>query len=79
MIGYLKIMNIINLMIEAVSDFCMISIDLTDLKELFASEGGIKYSFNKFDTSKSEVEIAEELISNIKEVGSDFIEKKGIL
>ncbi|MDU2198926.1 MAG: cell division protein, partial [Peptostreptococcaceae bacterium] len=55
-----EIMNIINLMIEAVSDFCMISIDLTDLKELFASEGGIKYSFNKFDTSKSEVEIAEE-------------------
>lgn len=74
-----EIMNIINLMIEAVSDFCMISIDLTDLKELFASEGGIKYSFNKFDISKSEGEIAEELISNIKEVGTDFIEKKGIL
>lgn len=74
-----EIMNIINLMIEAVSDFCMISIDLTDLKELFASEGGIKYSFNKFEISKSEGEIAEELISNIKEVGTDFIEKKGIL
>ena len=74
-----EIMNIINLIIESVSDLCMISVDLTDLKELFASEGGIKYSFNKFKMSKSEEDIAKDLISNIKEVGTDFIEKKGIL
>ena len=74
-----EVMNIINLMIESVSDFCMISIDLTDLKELFASEGGVKYSFDKFNKNTSESEIAAEILSNIKEVGTDFIEKKGIV
>ena len=74
-----EIMNVINLMIESISDLCMISVDLTDLKELFATEGGIKYSFNRSYINKSEEDIANELISNIKEVGNDFIEKKGIL
>jgi len=74
-----KVMNIINMMIEAISDDCAISIDLTDLKELFASEGGVKYNFESFTKEDSSNAIADKLLANIKEVGSEFIEKKGIM
>ncbi|SCI13352.1 Uncharacterised protein [uncultured Clostridium sp.] len=74
-----KIMNIINMMIEAVSDDCAISIDLTDLKELFASEGGVRYNFENFTRENSPSEIADKLLSEMKEAGSDFIEKKGVM
>lgn len=74
-----KVMNIINMMIEAVSDDCAISIDLTDLKELFASEGGVKYNFETFTKEDSSNVIAEKLVKDMKEAGSNFIEKKGIM
>jgi len=74
-----KVMNIINMMIEAISDDCAISIDLTDLKELFASGGGVKYNFESFTKEDSSNAIADKLLANIKEVGSEFIEKKGIM
>ena len=74
-----KVMNIINIMIEAISDDCAISIDLTDLKELFASEGGVKYNFESFTKEDTSNTIADKLLANMKEVGSEFIEKKGIM
>ena len=67
------------MMIEAVSDGCAISIDLTDLKELFASEGGVKYNFETFTKEDSSNVIAEKLVKDMKEAGSNFIEKKGIM
>ena len=74
-----KVMNIINMMIEAISDDCAISIDLTDLKELFASEGGVKYNFESFTKEDSSNIISDKLLNDMKEAGSDFIEKKGIM
>lgn len=74
-----KVMKLINLMIEAVSDDCAISIDLTDLKEVFASEGGVKYNFENFTAKSSANEISEKLLNDMKESGTNFIEKKGIM
>lgn len=74
-----EIMNLMNMMIESVSYDCMISIDLTDLKELFSAEHGIKYSYKSFDKSFTSDKISEELLNNLKETKSDFTEKKGIM
>lgn len=74
-----EIMNLMNMMIESVSYDCMISIDLTDLKELFLAEHGIKYSYKSFDKSFTSDKISEELLNNLKEIKSDFTEKKGIM
>lgn len=74
-----EIMNLINMMIEAVSDDCMISIDLTDLKELFNGDCGVKYACKNFDKNIKLNEICENILNDIKEVGSGFIEKKGII
>ena len=74
-----EIMNLMNMMIESVSYDCMVSLDLTDLKELFATEQGLKYSYKSFDKSFTSDKISEELLNNLKEIKSDFTEKKGIM
>ena len=44
-----SLLNIIDMIIDSISDECTISIDLTDIKEGLASDMGIKYSYGEFD------------------------------
>lgn len=74
-----ELMGLMNLMVEAVSDECVINIDLTDLKELFSGDGGVKYTCISATKDESSSEIVEKLLSTLKEVKSDFISKKGIV
>ena len=48
-----SLLNIIDMIIDSISDECTISIDLTDIKEGLASDKGIKYSYGEFDKNNS--------------------------
>ncbi|MEF9992522.1 MAG: cell division protein [Romboutsia sp.] len=74
-----KITSIINIMLESISDFCMINIDITDLKEVIGSGKGLKYSYEEFDSENTASEVAKVLVDNMSCEGSEFEEKKGIL
>lgn len=74
-----KIVSLVNLMIESISDNCMINIDVTDLKEVLASDKGIKYSYEEFDNIKDSDKIANTILNNMESIGAEFIGKKGIV
>ena len=60
-----SLLNIIDMIIDSISDECTISIDLTDIKEGLASEMGIKYSYGEFDKNNSVEEIAFGIMAEI--------------
>lgn len=74
-----KIISLMNTMIESISDSCMINIDLTDLKEVLCSDKGIKYSYEDFNKDQDIEQVANILIDNANNAGSEFTNKKGIL
>lgn len=74
-----KVTSLMNMMIESISDFCMINIDLTDLKEVLCTDKGIRYSYEKFAKESNIDEVVEKLLSSMNEEGSEFTGKKGIL
>lgn len=74
-----KLTSLMNMMIESISDFCMINIDLTDLKEILCSDKGIKYSYGEFEKNHEIDEVVNTIVNSIEEEGSEFIGKKGIL
>ena len=59
-----SLLNIIDMIIDSISDECTINIDLTDIKEGLASDKGIKYSYGEFDKNNSVEEIANKLEEN---------------
>ncbi|MCC0702162.1 cell division protein [Clostridioides sp. ES-S-0049-02] len=75
----LKFVDLMNVMIESISDSCMINIDISDLKEAIISDKGIKYSFEEFEDSKQHSEIVDILFENMEHFGEEFIGKKGIV
>lgn len=74
-----KITSIMNMMIESISDLCMINIDLTDLKEVLCSDKGIKYSYNEFKKDQTIDGVVTTMLESMEEDGSEFENKKGIL
>lgn len=74
-----KITSIMNIMIESISDFCMINIDITDLKEALCSDKGIKYTFEEFGKEETIDNVVDTLINSLNEEGNEFSGKKGIL
>ncbi|MGL5379842.1 hypothetical protein [Clostridium sp.] len=58
-----EVLNLLNMMLDSISDFCMINIDLTDLKESLASDMGIRYSYGEFDQNTT----TEEMVKTLKE------------
>ncbi|HBH2132680.1 TPA: cell division protein [Clostridioides difficile] len=74
-----KFVDLMNIMVESISDSCMINIDITDLKEAIVGDKGIKYSFEEFEDTKSYSEIADILFDRMEYIGEEFISKKGIV
>ncbi|MCC0684604.1 cell division protein [Clostridioides sp. ZZV14-6345] len=74
-----KFVDLMNIMIESISDSCMINIDITDLKEAIVGDKGIKYSFEEFEDTKKYSEMADILFDKMEYVGEEFISKKGIV
>ena len=71
-----SLLNIIDMIIDSISDECTISIDLTDIKEGLASEMGIKYSYCEFDKNNSVEEIANKLEENAIKTSDELTGKK---
>lgn len=74
-----KFVDLMNIMIESISDSCMINIDITDLKEAIIGDKGIKYSFEEFEDTKEYSDIANVLFEKMEYLGEEFINKKGIV
>ena len=70
------LLNIIDMIIDSIADECMISVDLTDIKEGLASEMGIKYSYGEFDKNNSVEEIANKLMESAEQTSDELTGKK---
>lgn len=70
------LLNIIDMIIDSISDECTISIDLTDIKEGLANELGIKYSYGEFNKDNSVEEIANKLEENSIKTSDELTGKK---
>ena len=64
------------MIIDSIADECMISVDLTDIKEGLASEMGIKYSYGEFDKNNSVEEIANKLMESAEQTSDELTGKK---
>lgn len=74
-----KFVDLMNIMIESISDSCMINIDITDLKEAIIGDKGIKYSFEEFEDTKEYSKMANTLFERMEYLGEEFVNKKGIV
>ena len=70
------LLNIVDMIIDSIADECMISVDLTDIKEGLASEMGIKYSYGEFDKNNSVEEIANKLMESAEQTSGELTGKK---
>lgn len=73
------LLNVMNMLLDSISDFCMINIDLSDLKETLCAEKGIKYSCGEFAKSVNNDEIVNALLENTIESGQEFVGKKQVI
>lgn len=73
------LLNVMNMLLDSISDFCMINIDLSDLKETLCAEKGIKYSCGEFVKSVNNDEIVNALLENTIESGEEFVGKKQVI
>lgn len=73
------LLNIMNMLLDSISGFCMINIDLSDLKETLCAEKGIKYSCGEFAKSVNNDEIVNALLENTIESGEEFVGKKQVI
>ena len=71
-----SLLNIIDMIIDSISDECTINIDLTDIKEGLASDKGIKYSYGEFDKNNSVEEIANKLEESAIKTSDELTGKK---
>ncbi len=74
-----NLINLLNMMLDSISDECTISIDLTDLKEVLATDKAIKYSYGEFSKTESKESIAAVLKENLVSLGEEFTDEKGII
>lgn len=73
------LINILNMMIDSISDFCTINMDLTDLKEALASDKGIKCSYGEFTNNLSKEEIVDTMFERFIQTEEELIGKKEII
>ena len=73
------LLNLLKMMLDSVSDFCMINIDLTDLKESLASEKGLRYSYGEFDKNVSNEEIVKTLKEKMIQLNEELSGKKEVI
>lgn len=70
------ILNIVEMIIDSISDECTISIDLTDIKEGLASDMGIIYSYGEFDKNDTVDNIAQKLKESEVKTSNEVTGKK---
>lgn len=70
------ILNIVEMIIDSISDECTISIDLTDIKEGLASDMGIIYSYGEFDKNDTVDNIAQKLKESEVKTSDELTGKK---
>lgn len=70
------ILNIVEMIIDSISDECTISIDLTDIKEGLASDMGIIYSYGEFDKNVTVDNIAQKLKESEVKTSNEVTGKK---
>ena len=73
------ICELIDMMVESVSEECTINIDLTDLKEILSKEKGLAHGFIESDKSVNKEELVEMLFDSILKTDEDLTKKKGIV
>lgn len=73
------ICELIEMMIESVSEECTINIDLTDLKEILSKEKGLAHGFIESDNSVSKEELVNMLFETIVKTNDELTKKKGIV
>lgn len=73
------LLNIINMLLDSISDFCMINIDLSDLKETLCTDSGIKCSYGEFGKDISNDEIVKSLLENTIKTSEEFSGKKEVI
>ena len=74
-----EILNLFNIMLEAIGDDCDIAIDITDLKEIVASDKGLKYTYKEFTLDLKRAEIADKVIESLTCIGDEFTDKKELI
>ncbi|MCB5942765.1 hypothetical protein LJB68_14660, partial [bacterium 210820-DFI.6.52] len=73
------ICELIDMMVESVSEECTINIDLTDLKEILSKEKGLAHGFVESDNSTSKEELVDMLFDTIIKTNDELTKKKGIV
>lgn len=73
------ICDLIDMMVESVSEECTINIDLTDLKEILSKEKGLAYGFIESDKTKNKEELVNMLFDSILKTSEELTKKKGIV
>ena len=73
------LLNVINMLLDSISESCMINIDLSDLKETLCAEKGIKYSCGEFDKEVSCEDIVKSLLENTIKTNDEFTDSNQII
>ena len=73
------ICELIDMMVESVSDECTINIDLTDLKEILSKEKGLAYGYIEKDNSINKEDLVNMLFDNMVKTNEELTKKKGIV
>ncbi len=73
------LLNIINMLLDSISDSCMINIDLSDLKETLCTEQGIKYSCCEFDKTINNDDMIKELLETTVKTTKELSGKKEVI
>lgn len=73
------ICELIDMMVESVSDECTINIDLTDLKEILSKEKGLAYGYIESDNSINKEDLVNMLFNSIIKTNEELTKKKGIV
>lgn len=74
-----ELSEFMNIVIDSISDKTMISIDLTDLKEVFAGDKGMKYSYSKLSTDTNVDDMIAKISENTTTIGDDFVGKNAVV
>lgn len=73
------LLNVINMLLDSISQSCMINIDLSDLKETLCSEKGIKYSCGEFNNEVSTEDIAKSLVESTIKTSEEFTDTNQVI
>ncbi|MGL4911235.1 MAG: cell division protein [Romboutsia sp.] len=73
------LLNVINMLLDSISQSCMINIDLSDLKETLCSEKGIKYSCSEFNKEVSTEDIAKSLFESTIKTSEEFTDSNQVI